>query len=244
MADEKLEKTSRRRIWIVVGVLAGAVVLLLIIWALWWFNLWPFVGRNWTAEDFGIKTLASAVDFDGDGIDDYRDMMLGARKDAENHPQYDGSYVAGGFPDETKGVCTDVIWRAFREAGYDLREMLDRDVVEHIEDYPAVQERDRDIDFRRVANLEVFFDKYAQTLTNDLEDLEAWQLGDIVILTNGTHIGIVSDRRAQNGRPYIIHNAGQPNREEDLLKRDRVVKHYRFDASKIDVEKLMKWEKD
>ncbi len=228
--------------WKILGTLAGVAVVAVGLWALWWFNLWPFTGRTWTGEDFGIERVRSAVDFDGDGIDDYEDIMLGARKDAENHPQYDGSYVVGGFPEESKGVCTDVIWRAFREAGYDLREMVDRDIVAHLEDYLRVKEPDRDIDFRRVPNLEVFFDKYAQTLTNDLEDLAAWQPGDIVVFADGTHIGIVSDKRAENGYPYIIHNAGQPNREENYLKRDQVRKHYRFDASKIDVDKLVKWE--
>ena len=39
----------------------------------------------YTAEDFGIDTIYSCIDFNGNGIDDYTDILLGARKDAENH---------------------------------------------------------------------------------------------------------------------------------------------------------------
>lgn len=211
------------------------------IWLLWWFNLWPFVGRAYTMSDLGITTVASIVDFDGDGVDDYRDFLLGVRKDAENHPRYDGSYVQGGYPEEDTGVCTDVIWRAFREAGYDLRAMVDADIVARQSEY-GIEVPDSNIDFRRVKNLETFFAKYAVKLSNDWqENPEQWQPGDIIIFDDGGHIGIVSDRRTRKGRPYIIHNGGQPNREEDYLKRGKVTGHYRFDASEIDNNVLKSW---
>ena len=62
-----------------------------------------------------------------------------------------------------------------------------------------------------------------------------------MIFNNGKHIGIVSDKRNANGEPYIIHNGGQPNREEDYLKRGNVYKHYRFDASRLPNEISVKW---
>ena len=170
----------------------------------------------------------SGRDYDQDGIDDTLEILKGAKQDAENHPKYDGSYVEGGFPAENKGVCTDVIWRAFREAGYELRELVDTDIAARPEAYPWVEVRDKNIDFRRVANLQEYFDAHAQKLTNDWRELAEWQPGDIVILDQGTHIGIVSDKRNVQGRPYIIHNAGQPMREEDYLKRGSVTAHYRF----------------
>lgn len=179
-------------------------------------------------EELGIQRELAETDYDGDGIDDYTEFLNGARKDVKNHPRYDGSYVEGGFPPETQGVCTDVIWRAFREAGYDLREMVDQDIAERPEAYPWITERDKNIDFRRVANLEEFFREHGMKLSNDWRDLEEWQPGDIIIAANGTHIGIVSDRRTKDGRPYIIHNEGQPQREEDYLKRGKVTGHYRW----------------
>jgi len=89
----------------------------------------------------------------------------------------------------------------------------------------------------------VFFDKYAIKLTNDTKKIEEWQPGDIVIFDNNKHIGIVSDKRNKDGQVYIIHNGGQPNREEDYIKRTNatVVAHYRFDATKIDSEILKPW---
>lgn len=208
---------------------------------LWWFNLWPFAGKYYMMEDLGLEVEQSAVDFNGNGMDDYRDLLLGARKDAENFPKYDGSYVQGGYPDEDTGVCTDVIWRAFREAGYDLKAMVDADIARDPVKY-EIETPDPNIDFRRVKNLQTFFEKYAVKLSNDWqEDLEEWQPGDIVVFDDGGHIGIVSDRRTRNGRPYIIHNAGQPQREEDYLKRGRVTGHYRFDASRVEDGVLKKW---
>lgn len=77
-----------------------------------------FPKKYFTAEDFSITTITSSVDFNQ--MDDYTDILLGARIDAENHPTYDGSYVDGGYPPDNIGVCTDVVWRAFKNAGYSL----------------------------------------------------------------------------------------------------------------------------
>ena len=95
--------------------LLAALALVLILLGLDYWNLLPH--RTYTAEHFGIETLQSPLDADGDGIDDYTDLMLGARQDAENHPAYDPGYFAGGYPPEDRGVCTDVVWRAFQNAG-------------------------------------------------------------------------------------------------------------------------------
>lgn len=216
------------------------LLLILVYFTLDYFNLIP--KKHYTAEDFGIETVKSSVDFNKNGVDDYTDILLGARKDAQNHPKYDGKYIDGGYPPDNIGVCTDVVWRAFKNAGYDLRAMVSKDISENTKDYPNVDKPDSNIDFRRVKNLRVFFDKYATVLTTDTEKIDQWQPGDIVIFNNNKHIGIVSDKRNRDGRVYIIHNGGQPNREEDYLSRGTVVAHYRFDASKLDKEFLKKWQ--
>ncbi len=129
--------------------------------------------------------------------------------DAENKPVYDGSYHAGGYPPEDIGVCTDVVWRAFKHAGYNLKEMVDQDIQRNTELYPRVGGRpEPNIDFRRVPNLKVFFERHAISLTLDHTDIEEWQPGDIVTYGD-KHIGIISDRRNRDGVPYIIHNGGQ-----------------------------------
>ena len=192
------------------------------------------------ASDFGIDVMVSEHDYDSDGIDDYMDIMLGARIDAENHPRYDGSYVSGGYPSDDVGVCSDVIWRAFKNAGYLLKDMLDEDIINNPNDYPGLDGKpDPNIDFRRVRNLKVFFDKYAEKLTLDPYKIEQWQPGDIVIFgINYTHIGIISDRRNKDGIPYLIHNSGQLDREEDALIRwmrhQSITGHYRWNGGYYD----------
>ena len=198
--------------------------------------------KTYTVEDFGIDTILSSVDYNGNGTDDYTDILLGARKDAENRPTYDGSYHAGGYPPDDIGVCTDVVWRAFKNAGYSLRDMVDKDIRTRPEAYPKITNPDSNIDFRRVRNLRIFFDTYAISLTLDINEIAEWQPGDIVIFGEDKHIGIISDKRNKDGQPYVIHNGGQRNREEDYLRKSTVTGHYRFDASKINQEVLVNWQ--
>ncbi len=186
----------------------------------------------YTASDFNIEIVHSKKDYNQNGIDDYTDILLGARKDAKNHPIYKSEYYKGGYPPENEGVCTDVIWRAFQNAGYDLKEMIDTDIKEHIKDYPAVNGKpDSNIDFRRVRNLTIYFKKISYTLTNDPKQISQWQPGDIVVFGN-SHIGIISDKRNKQGITYLIHNAGQPLREEDTLElwnsHTPITAHYRL----------------
>lgn len=184
------------------------------------------------AKDFGIEVIHSSKDYNNNGIDDYTDILLGARKDAENHPTYKSAYYAGGYPPDNEGVCTDVIWRAFQNAGYSLKDMVDEDIKNNVELYPRVNGApDTNIDFRRVPNLKIYFDRNAISLTVNLADIAQWQAGDIVIFGT-SHIGIISDKRNKKGVPYLIHNANQTNREEDALEMwnyfEPISGHYRI----------------
>lgn len=223
------------------AILAGAVIFAVIAILLsYFFNLFP--QKEYSIKKFNIKQVKSSVDFNSNGIDDYTDIMLGARKDAENHPKYNGKYWGTGYPPDNIGVCTDVVWRGFKNAGYNLREMIDKDINKRPDAYTEIKVPDSNIDFRRVKNLKVFFETYCESLTADTEYIAQWQAGDIVIFDNDNHIGIVSEKRNSDGKPFIIHNMGQPKREEDYLKRAEPTAHYRFDASKIDEDILIKWE--
>lgn len=233
----KQRNNKRKRLYIIISILILLAFIAII--ALKLFNIIP--SKTYTAEDLNIKTIKSSVDFNNNGIDDYTDILNGARKDCLNEPKYDGKYWEGGYPPDNIGVCTDVVWRAFKNAGYSMRDMIDKDIQKRPDDYTYVEERDNNIDFRRVRNLRTFFDKYAQPLTLDLSEIEEWQPGDIVIFRDGKHIGIISDKRLKNGKPLLLHNGGQPVREEYYFTRDKLTKHYRFDASKIDKDVLVKW---
>ena len=188
--------------------------------------------KSYTAEDFEIETLISKTDYDNDGIDDYTDILQGAKIEAKNKPKYKSAYYAGGYPPEGEGVCTDVIWRALKNAGYLLKDMVDEDIKNNTSDYPRVNGKpDPNIDFRRVSNLKIYFDRNQLSITTDLSQIGEWQPGDIV--TFGTdHIGIISDKRNSKGIPYLIHNTGQPLREEDVLelynKNNQISGHYRM----------------
>lgn len=185
------------------------------------------------AHDFQIETIKSDKDYNNNGIDDYTDILIGAKEEAKRAPKYKNAYYAGGYPPEDEGVCTDVIWRAFKNAGYNLKDMVDEDIKNNVKAYPRVEEvPDTNIDFRRVGNLKTFFERNATTLTTDLNRIEEWQPGDIVTFGD-SHIGIISDKRNTKGIPYLIHNGGQPLREEDALEfldqyYEKISGHFRF----------------
>ena len=186
--------------------------------------------RTYTAEDFGIPVAVSPVDFNGNGVDDYADLVLGARQDAKNHPRYDGAYQPGGYPPDDIGVCTDVIWQALQAAGYDLKALVDADIAACPEAYPHITTPDSNIDFRRVNTLDTFFRRHAQVLTCDLSDGQQWQPGDIVVFGDRVHIGLCSDRRNRQGIPFLIHHGNPIDEavERNDIPRMTVTGHFRW----------------
>lgn len=230
------------RVFRIVGVvLVGLVAAALIAGAV---GSWWFAPDSQVAKAYSL--VPSTVDYDNDGIEDYSDLLLGARAEAKAAPAYDGGYYEGGYPPEDRGACTDTVWRAFATAGYDLKAMVDADIAHDPDAYAQVApEPDPNIDFRRVGVLNTFFARYATSLSCDVADHAAWRAGDIVVFDGGEHIGIVSDQRDARGVPFIIHNMGQPFREEDYLAYPWSMKptaHYRFDAVRIPAEVLIPYE--
>ncbi len=184
------------------------------------------------AEDFGFTDLISPNDVDGDGIDDYRDMVEGARAYIATDPLYESAYYAGGYPNDGKGVCTDVIWQAFKAAGYSLKDMVDADIDARRSAYFTEDEAaDSNIDFRRVRNLLVFFREHARELTTSTADPRDWMPGDIVIYDG--HIAICSDKRNGFGLPYIIHHGNPADgaveaNELTTTGYGKIIAHFRY----------------
>lgn len=199
-----------------------AAVILIVTAALLIIKLIP--SKSYTASELGLTELCSPLDADGDGIDDWHDIMLGARSYIETDPSYKSRYYEGGYPDDGYGVCTDVIWKGFAAAGYDLKSLVDSHIAENPELYP--DEADPNIDFRRVKNLSIFFEHNAQSLTTSTDDPESWQPGDIVVYEN--HIAICSDKRNKNGLPFIIHHGPLGAGEADELESKDIIGHYRW----------------
>ncbi len=131
--------------------------------------------------------------------------------------RYDDQYYAGGYPPDDIGVCTDVVWKGFRGIGVNLKNLVDKDIAENIEAYSdVISVPDPNIDFRLVPRLEVFFQRNAENLTTDVDNLLAWQPGDIVTFES-SHVAIVSSIRNIWGRPYIIQHGKDPAAEEDRI---------------------------
>ena len=206
-------------------IIISAVVLILLAAAgcIAWRCRYFFIGTSSAPvqakenKDFGIADIYSSVDKDGDG-----------REYIATKPVYKSKYYSTGYPDDQYGVCTDLVANALQNAGYDLMELVEEDINAHPQDYD-IEEPDINIDFRRVNNLKVYFAHTAIPLTTDVYDIDQWQGGDIVIFEN--HIGIVSDKRNDDGVSYVIHHNDpfQKSYEEDILEnRDDIIGHYRI----------------
>lgn len=182
----------------------------------------------YTAADFGFEDLTSSNDKDQDGIDDYTDLLQGARAYLETCPQYKSTYYEGGYPTDGYGVCTDVIWYAFREAGYDLKAMVDADIAAAPEAYGNITNPDPNIDFRRVNNLEVYFSRNLEVITTDRHDPSQWQPGDIITFSRPGHVAICSDKRNEEGMPLIVHLNYTGGHEDDDMDNYMILGHYRL----------------
>lgn len=181
--------------------------------------------KTYTNKDFNIPDIKSTIDYDNDGIDDYTDIHDGAVLYIQTKPKYKSKYYSTGYPNDNYGVCTDVVAFAFKNAGYDLQTLVDNDINNHKERY-NIDKPDKNIDFRRVKNLKIFFDNNSTILTNDINNYSEFQKGDIVIFPK--HIAIISEKRNKKGIPYIIHNNGNHKYIEDALSRYKIIGHYRW----------------
>lgn len=151
---------------------------------------------------------------------------------------YNGAYQKITYPngdiDRSIGVCTDVIIRAYRDAfNYDLQKRVHDDMVGNFSQYPknwGLKTTDRNIDHRRVPNLQTFFTRKNARIHAKL-DLAGLKAGDLVtqmVNEKLPHIVIISDRKNADGIPLVIHNIGRGTQEEDRLLEFPQTGHYRL----------------
>lgn len=156
--------------------------------------------------------------------------------------EYDPSYFSIPYPNGDvpagKGVCTDVVIRAYRKLGIDLQKEVHQDMLVHFTSYPqnwGLSKPDANIDHRRVPNLMFYFSKYGQSLPIS-KDSKDYRPGDIVCWDLGAgilHIGLLTPYFSSDGkRPLVIHNIGGGQVIEDVLFDFRIIGHYRYTGQK------------
>lgn len=149
---------------------------------------------------------------------------------------YDPAYVKlkypGGDVEPDRGVCTDVVVRAFRALGVDLQVALHEDMQAHFDVYPrrwGLSRPDANIDHRRVQNLETWFTRRGKRLPVTKAPGD-YLVGDVVTMDvdGRAHIAIIASTRSADGeRPTIVHNIGAGTQVEDRLFEFPLTGHYR-----------------
>lgn len=151
---------------------------------------------------------------------------------------YDPAYYSIKYPNgdvaSDKGVCTDVVIRAYRKLGIDLQKEVHEDMKKNFSKYPkkfGLKRPDTNIDHRRVPNLMVFFAKFGQSKSIETNPA-LYAPGDIVtwlLPGNLTHIGIVVNKKSADGKRYlIVHNIGAGQVIEDCLFKFDITGHYQY----------------
>jgi uncharacterized protein len=149
-------------------------------------------------------------------------------------PSYTNLAYPGGDVPRDRGVCSDVVVRAFRAVNVDLQKEVHEDMSHSFTAYPTIWKLNRpdpNIDHRRVANLMVFFERRGAAL-GITRDPARFLPGDVVAwrLDNGRlHIGIVDSATTESRTRYlVVHNIGNGTESNDVLFRWEIIGHYRY----------------
>jgi len=151
--------------------------------------------------------------------------------------EYDPSYARLDYPNgdvpRERGVCADVIVRAFRSAGVDLQKEVHEDMSRHFGAYPdkwGARKPDSNIDHRRVPNLMTLLERRAKSVPISKKrsdyipgDVVAWKLDNHLL-----HIGLVTDAVAGTQNYLVVHNIGAGAKIEDVLMSWKIIGHYRM----------------
>lgn len=180
-----------------------------------------------------LSVNAYAASFDDD-------IVAALLERTTHNVTYDGSYRSitypGGDVPANVGVCTDVVIRSYRLLGIDLQKLVHEDMLKSFELYPSkriwgLTKPDKNIDHRRVPNLQAYFKNHGQVLTKS-SNANDYKTGDIVtwmLPGNLPHIGMVVNELAKDtGNPLIVHNIGRGPEKSDMLFDFKITGHYRF----------------
>lgn len=184
----------------------------------------------------GVLLLLASISTQAQGDNFYKRLSDAAIELTNDRVTYDPKYFTIPYPNgdvpKDKGVCTDVVIRAYRKLGIDLQKKIHEDMKDNFSKYPrkwGMKKTDRNIDHRRVPNQATFFTRFG-TVKKISDKGEDYLPGDIVTWDLGrglVHIGIVTDRKsADRRRPLIVHNIGQGQVLQDCLFSFNITGHY------------------
>lgn len=164
-------------------------------------------------------------DRDHDRIPDTLDLHIGLLKSMRNHARYDASFHGVKYPngdvDRSVGVCTDVVVRAYRNAGINLQEMVIKDMQRAPKAYSleAGKSPNKHYEHRRVRRLYPYFKRHFKKLSTDFDSStkgdQAWLPGDILFMSfepwakKPRHVGLASSHIQLSGFPLLAHNAAR-----------------------------------
>lgn len=179
---------------------------------------------------------AATQQSDGSPSTTSQPIVAAARNQIGKTTIYDPAYVGLDYPDGDvaieRGVCTDVVIRALRDAyGMDLQQLVHEDMSQHFSAYPNIwglNRPDKNIDHRRVPNLRRYFERHDFEVNS--AEQHQYKPGDIVTCVIGSrpHIMIISDQMADTGQLLVIHNIGRGAVEDDRLSDFTMTGHYRI----------------
>ena len=172
-----------------------------------------------------------------------QDLVSAALERTQHQVSYNGAYYRLDYPNgdvpANIGVCTDVVIRAYRTLGVDLQVLVHEDMAANFAAYPSkriwgLSSTDRNIDHRRVPNLQAFFRRHGESLPISQAPAD-YAPGDVVtwmLPGNLPHIGIVTDRTSEGSdNPLIVHNIGAGPELENMLFDYQITGHYRYRPS-------------
>jgi len=170
-----------------------------------------------------------------------QDLANAAIERTTHNVTYDGSYFSLSYPNgdvpSSVGVCTDVIIRTYRTLNIDFQKLVHEDMLSNFDEYPSkriwgLTKPDKNIDHRRVPNLQVFLSRHGVVLPITKKGGD-YKVGDIVtwmLPGNLPHVGIISNKVDKITQyPLVVHNIGAGPKLDDMLFSYKITGHYRYE---------------
>jgi len=206
-------------------------------------------------EEDGTSSDTESSETEGLGLSDIqKQIILRLLELIEEDIAYGyETFPDSGYPTNNVWISTDVISVVLNDAGFDLMELIYKDMSEHKDDYPmdikGRKQAIKYIDFRDVFFQEQFFRRHALELpleyeAGDPNNIILWQPGDILYFQFDPDNpykdlgGFVSPHKNEDGIPLVIMISAEFGSisEVDVLNEYAVVGHFRYPPLELDID--------